>query len=250
MNDIYKDKLIILRQRIPIGLRYGLTLLEKANGDLEKAEKQFKDEMVALAINKTGITSDIAIRHLVKNNFDISVAIKSINDELKSIDDEHYTYTELILSKHKGKEEDVLDKIMFAVEEQYNLKREFWLDFDCLIALPSEVYGFMVITEWLNYESWEDFASALSFNLNSVSEELKKLTFTNLANSLQQAHHIKTFVYTKHETNKDVHHYINARNELHEHTEFQKCVADFEKQRPVVIKRLYEFVKDNIARYP
>ena len=51
-NEIYKNKLMILRQRIPIGLRDGLILIESVNGDLEKAEKQFKAEMVTLAINK------------------------------------------------------------------------------------------------------------------------------------------------------------------------------------------------------
>jgi len=53
VNEISKDKLITLRQRIPVGLSYGLTLLEKTNGDLEKAEQQFKSEMITLAINKT-----------------------------------------------------------------------------------------------------------------------------------------------------------------------------------------------------
>jgi hypothetical protein len=63
MKNIFKDKLMILRQRIPIGLRDGLVLIEKVNGDLEKAEKQFKAEMVTLAINKTGVTSEVAISH-------------------------------------------------------------------------------------------------------------------------------------------------------------------------------------------
>ena len=91
VNEIYKDKLMILRQRIPIGLRDGLILIEKVNGDLEKAEKQFKTEMVTLVISKTGVTSEVALSHLIKSSFDITVAIKSVKDELKSIDDARYT---------------------------------------------------------------------------------------------------------------------------------------------------------------
>jgi hypothetical protein len=112
----------------------------------------------------------VAISHLIKSSFNITLAIKSISDELKSIDDARYTITELILRNHKDKKEDTLVKIKFAVEEQFNLKREFWLSFDCLKALPKEVYSFMVIMEWLNYEDWEGYDYALSFNLDLFTE--------------------------------------------------------------------------------
>ena len=243
MNEVYKDKLKILRLRIPIGLRYGLTLLEKVNGDLEKAEKQFQDEMVSLTINKTGITSEVAIKHLIKNSFDINLTIRSI-------DEERYTLTELILRKDKDKKEDALIKIMSSVEEKYNLKRQFWLDFDSLKALPAEIYCFLTIMEWLNYEGWEDYGHALSFNLNIVAEQIEnKLTLNDLANSLRQASNIQTLVFTKNETSKDIQNYINARDELRKHEEYQKCEDEFKKQRPILIERLYEIVKNNIDIY-
>ena len=50
MNEIYKDKLEILRQRIPVGIRHGLPILEKVNGDLKKAEEFFQEEMLAILI--------------------------------------------------------------------------------------------------------------------------------------------------------------------------------------------------------
>ena len=244
MNEKFKDELTILRQRIPVGLRHGLTLLEKVNGDLEKAEKLFQDEMVSLIINKTGITSESAVNHLIKSKFDISRTIRSINEE-------RYTLTELILRRQKDNKEDALNKIMPLVEKKYHLKREFWLDFDGLSALPSEIYCFMTIMEWLNYEGWEDYEHALSFNLNIVTEQIKnQLALTDLANSLHQANNIQISVYTKYETSKDIKHYINARNELSEHEEYQKCVNEFKKQRPILIERLYELVKNNIDKYP
>lgn len=251
MNNIHKDKLMILRQRIPIGLRDGLLLIEKVNGDLEKAEAQFKAEMVTLAINKTGVTADVATSHLVKSNFDITLAIKRIKDELKSIEDARYTVTELIIRYHKNKKEDALDKIMSAVEERFNLKRDFWLSFDDLKELPGEVYSFMVIMEWLNYEDYEGYDYALSFNLDLVTEHMKdQLALTDLVNTLQQAYNLKTQIFSKNETGKDFKNYISASNELQQHEEYKKCEEYFIRQRPLLIERLYEFVESNITCYP
>jgi NACalpha-BTF3-like transcription factor len=71
MNNIYKDQLEILRQRIPVGVRHGLILLEKTDGDLEKAEIQFQEEMITQIIHKTEVTRETATRYLKQNNFDI-----------------------------------------------------------------------------------------------------------------------------------------------------------------------------------
>lgn len=244
MNEIYKDKLEILRQRIPIGLRHGLTLLEKVEGDLEKAENQFAEEMVALTIAKTRVKSDVAIRHLTKNNFDIGLTIKSI-------DEERYTLTELIIRKYKDKKEDALDKIVFAVEEQYSLKRDFWLNFGHLKSLSPEIYCFMTTMEWLNYESWEDYQIALSFNLNIVAEQIdKKMGLSDLANSLKKGESLLILVYEKYEVRKDYTNYSKATSELRESKDFQKTEKDFKEQRPILIDRLYELVQTNIDKFP
>jgi hypothetical protein len=42
MNNIYKDQLEILRQRIPVGVRHGLILLEKTDGDRRKLKYSFR----------------------------------------------------------------------------------------------------------------------------------------------------------------------------------------------------------------
>jgi hypothetical protein len=242
---------MLLRQRIPIGISGGLILLKKVNGDLEKAEEQFKEEMIALAVNKTEVTSEVATSHLIKSSFDITLAIKRIKDELKSIDDARYTVTELILRDNKNNKEDALFKIMHEVEEQLNLKREFWLSFDSLKALPAEVYSFMVIMEWLNYEDYEGYDYALSFHLDLVIKNIKdQLALTGLANSLQQANDLKDIIYAKNETDKDLQRYINASNELREHEEYQKCEEFFKSQRPLLLERLCVLVKSNIGLYP
>ncbi len=241
MNEL-KDTLEILRQRIPIGLRHGQALLKKADGDLGKAEKQFVKEMIAVTISKTGVEPEVAFRHLTKNNFDIGLTIKSI-------DEERYTLTELILRKFKDKKEQALDEIAFAVEEKYNLKRNyFWLILDGLKDLPSEIYCFMTTMDWLNYESWEDFQDALSINLDIVTEQIEiNLRLPGLANSLRQAGNIQRLVYEK---NKDPANYQKASNQLRKNKDYQKCAQEFITQRILVIDRLYELVQNNIARFP
>ena len=67
---------------------------------------------------------------------------------------------------------------------------------------------------------------------------------------MQHANNLKTLIYSKNETAKDFQNYINASNELREHEEYQKCEEDFKRQRPLLLERLYEFVKNNIACYP
>lgn len=242
--NYYKDKLEILRQRIPVGLQHGLTLLEKADGDLEKAEKQFQDEMVSLTINKTGVGTDVAIRHLMKNSFDIGLTVKSI-------DEERHTLTELFLRKYKNKKEEALNKIMHAIEEKYHLKRNFWLIFDDLKELPSEIYCFLTTMEWLNYENWEDFDTALSFHLNIITEQIEQVfSLPELANSLREANNIQRLIYEKNKTGKDIQNYTDARNKLPDNKAYQKCEEDFKTQKPLLIDRLYEFVKTNIDKYP
>jgi hypothetical protein len=44
----FKNEILMLRQRIPIGLKQGLQLLEKTNGNLLEAEKLFEKELIAL----------------------------------------------------------------------------------------------------------------------------------------------------------------------------------------------------------
>jgi translation elongation factor EF-Ts len=42
MDELYRNKVDELRQRVPIGLKQGLTFLEQTNGNIEEAENLFK----------------------------------------------------------------------------------------------------------------------------------------------------------------------------------------------------------------
>lgn len=239
----YKHQLEMLRQRIPVGLNHALKLLEKTKGDWEKAEKEFEAEMIVIIIGKTEVAPDIAMQQLIKNRFDIAATIRSIEEE-------RYTLTELILRKCKDRKEEALGKVMYAVEEENKLLRNFWLNYDDLKTLPEIIYCFMTIMEWLNYESWEDYRSALSFHLDIVTIQIENgLMFSDLSESLQKANHIYTQVYNKNKP-KNTKDWMNARDELNRHKEFQNCEEYFAKQRPILIERLYELVKNNINKFP
>jgi hypothetical protein len=90
-------------------------------------------------------------------------------------------------------------------------------------------------------------ASKVCSNVGLIKNQF---ALTDLADSLQHANDIQTIVYVKHEAKRDFQNYINAGNELRKNKEYQKCEEDFKKQRPLLIERLYEFVKNNAAQYP
>jgi hypothetical protein len=85
MHDNLKDQLVLLRQRIPIGLRHGQVLLENTNGNIDEAEHLFKKETIATLIEKTGVSHDTAKLHLEKNKYDIASALKAIDEEQHSL---------------------------------------------------------------------------------------------------------------------------------------------------------------------
>ena len=238
MNELSKNKLELLRQRIPIGLRHGLTLLEKNGGDLDQAEKQFQEEMVVLTINKTGVPETVATKHLIKNRFDVGLTIKSI-------DEERYTLTELILRKCKDKKEDALGNIMYSVEEKNNLKREFWLIFDQLKILPFGTYCFMTIMEWLNYEGYESFDYAMNFHLDVVTEQIEKqLLLPQIATTLRQA----KWVYEgQYEAQQKL---FKKTGGLEQTPEMQELNDQYDIQRPLLIDTLYEYTKKHIDQFP
>lgn len=113
----YKEELDLLRQQIPIGIRHGLNLLDRTNGDIHLARSLFEDELIAIIIGKTSVLPEVAQRHLVAANYDIAKA-------LGSIDDERFTLPERILRKSKDNKEEALSLLARNLEDAKNLKRD------------------------------------------------------------------------------------------------------------------------------
>lgn len=243
MSEMYKDKLEILQQRIPIGDRQGLSLLEKAEGNTDKAEKYFTEERVSIIVNKTEVQAEIALHHLQENNFDIKQTIKIIETK-------YFTATELILKKDHDKEE-ALDKIFSAIVKKYDWKRTFMNDPNEIKDIPHELYSFVTVMEWLYFENWEDFESALFHHLNMVTEQMRnKLNLPEIADALEKARSIAHYFYEKYEASKNHNNYVKATNELRNNKEFIAAEEKFNLLKPLLEERLYELVKNNIEKFP
>lgn len=241
-NPEYKTKLEILRRRFPIGLLYGIRLLDKTNGDLEKAEQCFQEEMIALVVDKTGVKEDVARKHLLMNDFDIESV-------LRTIDQERYTLTERILNNYGSNREEALNTVFSALIEYYSITREFWLNIDDLKELPREVTCVLTCVEWLNYESWESFESALSFHLSFVTNYLEHdLNLADLANLLKKA----LIIRENHLIDRDAgsEYCFYACRTLQDNNEFGAFLQDFRILRPVMIDRLYDYVKKHSDKFP
>jgi hypothetical protein len=238
MDEILKDKLRLLRQHLPsMGLKEGVALLEKTNGDIDAAENLFKTKMQEIVIVKTGVAADMALKHLQKNNFDIALA-------LRSIDEERYTLAERILKRYKDDKKEALRRLADAVSDNNNIKREFWLDFDDLAKQPPEIFCVLAVVEWLNYESWEDLSGALYFNFDLVIEKIEKeLSFAEIAETLKKAKQIHEAQYEVQITKLKKEGWMSPTPEFLEQWDL------FEKQRPILIDKLYEFVQKNIDSF-
>ena len=241
MNNTYEDKLILLQERIPVELRHGLALLEKTNGDLEKAEQLFQEERITLIMNRAEVTADVALRHLYKNKFYIKRTIDSI-------DEERYTLTERILKKSKDKKEEALDNILYAIHEKYGHRRNLWKPSE---DVPKEIHSFVICMEWVNFVDWEGYESALAFNLEIAVDQFEnQLKLQDLALSLRMANDIRALIHSQNESDKGLINHIKASCMLHEDKTFKECQEDFMNQRPMVMERLYELVKNNIIWFP
>ncbi|MCE2734049.1 MAG: hypothetical protein ACK57K_11985 [Chryseotalea sp.] len=104
--------------------------------------------------------------------------------------------------------------------------------------------------EWLNFESWENYQSALLFNIQKFTEQIDlKLSLFEISNSLRKAEDVVVQVYDKLEVD-DSNKYVEATNELMKNKEFVEAESKFREQRKLIIDKLYEFVQDNISKFP
>lgn len=218
-----------------MGLKHGLSILEKTSGDIVQAEALFQEELLMLVRNKTGVAREVAVHHLIKHNFNISAA-------LRSIDEEGHSATERILSQYQYNKDEALTRIAATVEEHEKLSRQFWLDFTQLQKLKPEAACLVTIVEWLNFESWEGFDVAVCFHLDVVVAQIEtQLLLPQVAATLKKAaaiHQLQTVGVQ------------NQKGEVEPATEFARQNSLFEQQRSLLIQTLYDFVKAHIVQFP
>lgn len=223
----YKIQLDLLRKEFPIGIRQGLLILEEVQGDLQKARKLFQQKSIEIIVQKVDVSHSMALENLIENNFLIPETLESINNK-------QFTLTERILQRNKNNKAEALSKIALAIEEVEKLERNFWLNFSELEKLKKlgsiskEVVCFMTITEWLDYEGWENFDGAINFNLDYVIFQIETfLSLPVLVSILKEA--------KQNSSNREI---------------FLSIELKFELEKPLLISALYSFVESNITYFP
>jgi hypothetical protein len=236
-----KEKVVLLRSRIPVGLKQGLDILEKVNGDIDEAENLFYYDILQRLINSQNISEEIAKEYLKKHKFDIDKAIENI-------DNEKYTLTQLILRRYKTDKEEALFKILIAIEEKENLSRDFWLTLDSINELNMFQYCLAMILVWIDYEEYEGFEYALNFRLELTLDEIKNQLFLNdFADNLQKAYNRKKAIELKYQSKIDS---VEIFDKLRKDEQLQVFNIYFDQNRSKLIDSLYDFVIKNIHHYP
>jgi len=238
MEKRYKEKLFAFRKRVPIGITQAIKLLEETGADLEKAVELFKKKQLEIVMSKTGVSKDFATRHLLKNNHDIYLTIKSI-------DEERYTYTERVLIRFKQHKERAMELIAGRLSELNNIKRDYWLDFDDICKQTSLVSCVLAVMEWLNYENWEGLNCALYFHLDMVIDRINdQLSFPEMVETLKAAKKVHSEQFEEQQAK------FRREGSIGPTPEFLEQSELFDFYRPMLIDKLYELVQKNIDCFP
>ncbi|MCW3462514.1 hypothetical protein [Chitinophaga nivalis] len=232
------DKVAALRQIVPIGIRYAITLLEQTNGDLLQAQQLFEAATIKLIIDKVSVSPETAVQHLRKNNFDIPAT-------LTSIDEERFTLTERILKRYAHNITTGLDHIILAIADIKKVQRNYWIQLDEPGTLNPYEYCLVAVNEWLNYEAYEGFDAAVYFYPEVVTNQLiTQLELPQVAACIRAARSRLDDIRLLHTDMMQLSQAIAAD------PIYQENEASFAAAKDQVVDRLYTFVKNNITQFP
>ncbi|WP_142684369.1 hypothetical protein [Chitinophaga polysaccharea] len=236
----YKEQLHLLRQQIPIGIRQGIQLLNQTNGDVDEARLIFEAAVIETIIQKMAVSADTARKYLAIHHYDIPQTIASINTE-------RFTLSERILQRSKNNKEDALTLIVQSVESSSGIQREFWLPLEELAYLPPPVYCLLVMYEFLNYEDWEGFASAIYFYSGIVTIQLETLPGLEfVANHLREAKRRSDEIYQQCKGWQA----SEISNKVADDAEFGRHQAVFNAAKTMIINGLYSLVMEHVGVFP
>lgn len=232
------EELKLLRQRVPVGVRHGLVLLGQVAGNVQEAAALFEQEALALVMSKTGATEPVAEQHLRQAAFDVSRA-------LKTIEQAQYSLTERILRRHQRHKQEAIRLIMQAVAEDRKLTHTVWLSFEELQQLPPALGCVLIIGEWLNYAGWEGLDSAMYFHLDEVLVLLdEQLQLPQVGKALRQLRHLEL---AQAPLRKQA---LAAEGYFMPAAEFERAVSAMQELEPLLVEALYSFVIQHISEFP
>lgn len=240
MDPTHIQALQQLRTLIPIGLRHAQALLARCAGNPQQAAELYKSELLQVLVEKSGLPQEQAREQLHAAGYDL-------NRALHAIEEARFTLTQRILRKHHRDPAQALDLIAQALETAEQLPRQYWLDFAQLEQLAPAPRCFMVVHEWLAYEDWEGFDSALHFHLPEAIAQLRHLQLDNLADSLEQADQRQQQLRAAHAESESP---IELALRVNQDPFFISCQDRFSQQRPQLDEHLFQWVERYIEQFP
>ncbi len=250
MKTNYLENIKILRQKIPVGVSDALRALETTDGNIEEAENLIKKEFLNILIEKTGVDIAIAQKALIKNKFDIGASLIEIEKQI-------YSSTELILKRCVIEKDYAIRSILEVIErkieattqEYQSLVVYGWFNFELLKTLDSYLFSFAAIAEWLSFEYYEDFHSAIGFHTEEVTEQIEKaLHLPEIADYIRISRERQSYFYEKYENKKNG--YFTAYEKLLKDKAFKHAKNGYFDNKALLIETLYNYVKTHINRFP
>lgn len=241
MDPTHIQALQQLRSLIPIGLRHAQALLQRCDGNPRQAAERYKRELLQLLADKSGLPPEQAQVYLHEAGFDL-------NRALQAIEQARFSLTQRILRKHHHDHASALDLVAQAIEAAEQLPRQYWLAFAPLERLAPPVRCFMVLHEWLAFENWEGFDSALHFHLPQAITQLRYLQQDALADTLQLADQRQQQLRAAHAASDDS--AIELALRVTQDPLFNACQDRFNQQRPQLDPCLYAWVERHWEQFP
>lgn len=240
MDPTHIHALQRLRSLIPISLRHAQILLERCASNPEQAAELYKTELLQVLADKSGLPPDQAQEYLHNAGYDL-------NRALSALEQARFTLTRRILRKHHQDKARALDLIAQAIETAEQLPRQYWLAFERLEQLAPAPRCLMVLHEWLAFEDWEGFDSALHFHLPQAIAQFRLLQLDALADTLEQADQRQRQLRAAHAERESP---IELAVQVNQDPLFNACRDSFSQQRLRLDERLYEWVERHIEQFP
>ncbi|MEN5259086.1 hypothetical protein BS643_08105 [Pseudomonas protegens] len=240
MDPTHTQALQQLRKLIPIGLRHAQALLARCANNPQQAAELYKAELLQVLVDKSGLPAEHAREQLHAAGYDL-------NRALHAIEEARFTLTQRILRKHHRDKGQALDLIAQAIETAEQLPRQYWLDFQRLEQLAPAPRSFMILHEWLAYEGWEGFDSALHFHLPQAIAQLRHLQLDTLADTLEQADQRQQQLRDALAESENS---IDLAMRINQDPFFNRCQDHFNQQRPQLDERLYQWVEQHLEQFP